>query len=306
MNNFKESRIVVIAGPTASGKSALAIEIAKDFQSEIICADSQTVYRYLDIGTAKPSLEDQKRVPHHLLNVVDPKEQFDVVKWQQLAQKKIEVLWQQKKIPVLVGGTALYLDSIVEGYDLSVESFSLSFRKKLDNLKLVDLQRRLEQVDLEAYEGIDLTNRRRVQRALEYFFLTGHSIVKQKQRRSKVFDLKPEQVLQICVDIPRQVLYERINSRVDEMVGRGLLREVEWLVASYGMDLPSFQAIGYRHILAYLQGEVRWGRAVELIKRDSRRYAKRQLTWWRRKKNVLWVEPGRVRRVVSSWLQIEK
>ena len=284
-----ERKVVVIAGPTASGKSELGIILARKLNGEIISADSRQIFKGMNIGTATPSEEELKEIPHHFINDFYPDEEFNASKFEISALKLIEKIFQGEKIPVVVGGSGLYVRALVDGImdivdaDKEYREYLHSIRNEKGNEELYKL---LEKTDPEAAEKMLPQNWKRVMRALEVFHLSGKSILQlQKEyKREAKFDF-----ILIGIDWERSVLYERIEKRVDEMINAGLVDEVKSLLnAGYSKDLNALNTVGYKEIIAYLEGEYDLNRAVELIKRNTRRFAKRQLTWFRKDERIHW------------------
>ncbi len=285
------SRVIVIAGPTASGKTNLSIELAKRLNGEIISADSMQIYKYMDIGTAKPTVAEMQGIKHYLIDEVLPSEEFNVVKFKELAEKYIEEIIARGKLPIIVGGTGLYISSLIDNINFSESECDWelreSLKKEAEEYGAQYLHDKLKQVDEEAANNIHPNNIKRVIRALEVYYQTEKPITYHNEM-SKVVPSKYDFLL-IGLTMDRQLLYDRINKRVDIMLENGLVEEVEKLVKlGFADSITSMQGIGYKEILAYLNGENSLEEAVEIIKRDSRRYAKRQLTWFRRIKQIAW------------------
>lgn len=285
------NRVIVIAGPTASGKTNLSIELAKRLNGEIISADSMQIYKHMDIGTAKPTVAEMQGIKHYLIDEVLPSEEFNVVKFKELAEKYIEEIIKKGKLPIIVGGTGLYISSLIDNINFSESECDWelreSLKKEAEEYGAQYLHDKLKQVDEEAANNIHPNNIKRVIRALEVYYQTEKPISFHNEM-SKVVPSKYDFVL-IGLTMDRQLLYERINKRVDIMLENGLVEEVKKLVnLGFADSITSMQGIGYKEILAYLSGENSLEEAVEIIKRDSRRYAKRQLTWFRRIKEIIW------------------
>lgn len=285
------SKIVFVLGPTASGKTDLAIDLAKKFNGEIINADSRQIYKKMNIGTAKPDNEASENssifivdgVVHHLMDIVNPDEEFTLAHFKSLAIDTINNILKRGKLPIVAGGTGLYLWSIIDNLDIPKVAPNLNLRKKLEAKSLSELVKQLQKLDLETAEKIDLKNQRRVVRALEIVLDTGESF--SEKQLPPIFD-----VLQIGILIDREKLIERINSRVDIQIDRGLTEEVVGLSKKYSWNLPAMSSIGYKQIGYYIRDEIKLSDAIELIKRDTRRYAKRQMSWFRRDKRIKWIE----------------
>ena len=287
--------LLAIVGPTAVGKTAISLEVAKKIKSEIISADSMQVYRYLNIGTAKPSEAERRAVPHHLMDVIGPEEDYNVARYQQEARCFAKEIFDKGKLPLLVGGTGLYINALIYGYEFSQQEGSTKIRESLlEEARLADpgfLHERLKNIDPAAAEKIHPHDTRRVVRALEVFFLTGKSITRQVE--ATIVKKPVYKSLIIGINRPREELYKRIDSRVDQMMQNGLLEEVKSLLArGYSGDLKSLQGLGYKHMIKYIQGELSLVDAVLELKRDTRRLAKRQLTWFKKDKRIIWVTLG--------------
>ena len=284
-------KIVVVAGPTASGKTALGIALAKDFNGEIVSADSMQVYRGMDIGTAKASLAEREDIPHYMLDVAEPWEDYSVARYVEQAEACCRDILRRGKLPILVGGTGLYIDSLVSGRDFAAVDSDQGLREALaaeyDALGGEAMHRRLQELDPERAAILHPGDKRRIVRALEVYRLTGMTITehdRQTQALPKRFDAAA-----IHLNFKnRAALYARIDRRVDMMVEQGLFREVEGLLAAgLSPESTAMQAIGYKEVVRSLQGEMGREEAVALIKQSSRRYAKRQLTWFNRDKEAL-------------------
>jgi len=285
--------ILVIVGPTAVGKTELAIEVAKQLDGEIISADSMQVYRGLDIGTAKPSEEERQGIPHHLLDVVDPHEEFSVADYLRMVEEVLADLAKRDKTPILAGGTGLYIQAVLQGFVFSPGGKDPQLRAQLEKVAETQgneaLHTRLAQVDRETAQRLHPNDRRRIIRALEVFYSTGRPLSEhlrmQEERRPRYRSVKFGLIRN------RARLYERINARVDHMMEAGLLEEVKRLLQQ-GLrdDSTAMQALGYKELAGYLRGEYDLEEAVRLLKRDTRHYAKRQLTWFRRDKEIIWLD----------------
>lgn len=284
-------KIIAIVGPTASGKTALSIEIAKRYGGEIVSCDSMQIYKYMDIGTAKPTKEEQDGIPHYMINEISPAENFSVVDYAERARGYIDDILSRGKLPVLVGGTGLYLDSVINNTKFSEAEADEEYRNELYALAKNEgneaVHKLLEEVDKESAEKIHANNLRRVIRALEIYKTTGKTMtqVNLESLREPLYD-----ALIIGINMERELLYERINKRVDIMMEQGLCEEVQSILdMGIGKDTTAMQAIGYKELIAYFDGEISKEEAIEKIKQESRRYAKRQLTWFRRNENINWV-----------------
>ncbi len=301
-----QQKILVILGPTAVGKTELSLDIAEHFGAEIISADSMQVYRGMDIGTAKAGREERQRVVHHLLDVVEPDEPFNVADYVKLAEEVLENLKKQEKMPLLSGGTGLYIDALLKGFLFPDASADPSIRAKLEAQAKQDpqsLYRKLAEVDPPSAERLHPNDLRRIVRALEVFYRTGEPIsaLQRKQEAAK----RPYNPLYIGLNRDRQELYTRVDLRVDQMIQAGLVGEVEQLLRVFPAQPTALQALGYKEIAFYLNGEMTLAEAIELLKRDTRRYAKRQISWFKRNKEIKWFNltdtpAARVRQAICS------
>lgn len=293
--------VMAIVGPTASGKTALGIELAKAFDGEIINGDSMQIYRDMSIGTAKVKPEEMAGVTHHLLDIKDPEEPFSVAEYQKLVRDKISEIKQKGKLPIIVGGTGLYIQAVLFDYRFSESQVDENLRNELytelEEFGPLHMHEKLMQLDPET--DIHPNNTRRVVRALEI-------ILGSEQKVDRSLALEPMyNELIVGIDIPRALLYERIDRRVDAMMEEGLIREVEALRERGIRDVQSIQAIGYKEIYAYLDGKLEFDRAIELLKKNSRNYAKRQLTYFRNKLPVFWIDgQGNLRDNIENIRQI--
>lgn len=287
--------LVIITGPTASGKTALSIELAKQIGGEIISADSMQVYRHMDIGSAKVTKEEMEGVPHHLIDVLDPSEEFNVVRFQEMARKAMEGIYERGKIPIIAGGTGFYIQALLYDIDFTETDENNSIREELEQKARTEgasvLHAMLKEIDPESAEAIHENNVKRVIRAIEFYRQTGKKISDHnRQEREKS---SPYQFLYYVIDLPRELLYSRIEQRVDQMIEQGLVEEVKALQAmGCTRDMVSMQGLGYKEILDYLNGQLTLDEAVYVLKRDTRHFAKRQLTWFRRERDVRWLELG--------------
>lgn len=290
---MKEKNMVILTGPTAVGKSALSIALAKALDTGIISADSMQVYKHMDIGSAKITPEEMQGVSHALIDVYEPDEPFHVVQFQHDAKAAMEQLWDKGQLPLIVGGTGFYIQALLYDVDFSEEDADLKLRQKYAQLAQSEgaeaLHAQLAQVDPQAAGQIHANNIKRVIRALEFYEKTGTPIsAHNAAERAKQ---SPYGFAYFVLTDRREHLYERIDARVDAMMEQGLLDEVKKLRdMGYTRDLVSMQGLGYKELLAYLDGECSLDEAVYMIKRDTRHFAKRQLTWFRRERDVIWVD----------------
>lgn len=290
MINLKKIPLVIILGPTAVGKSELALELAQKFSFEIINADSMQLYRGMDIGSAKPSLKERSLVTHHLIDIKDPDEEFSAAQFKNEARNIIFSLTQEGKWALVVGGTGFYLKALTKGL-FPAPSADLKLRRKLREKGETKgkwyLYQELEKVDPEAASKIHPNDDFRIIRALEVFYLTGKPISQQQKKHQ--FKHSPFIVLKIGLMRDRKEIYHRIEQRVDKMIESGLVDEVKQLCKKeYPLTIKPFQSLGYKQILNYLQGDLSLDEAVSLIKRNTKRYAKRQLTWFRKDPEIKW------------------
>ena len=285
-------KVIAIVGPTASGKTSLSIEIAKRFNGEIVSCDSMQVYKHMNIGTAKPTEEEKEGIPHYMIDEIEPDKALNVVDFTAKAKGYIEDILSRGKLPVLVGGTGLYIDSIVNNTEFSESKKDEKYRENLMQLAEEKgnsyVHEMLKEIDIDAYNSIHENNIRRVIRALEVYHTTGKTFTQTNidSRRDRVYD-----VLFLGLDMDRETLYERINRRVDIMLEDGLIDEVKSIMEmNLGKASTAMQAIGYKEIIEWLEGRVSYEEAVETLKMESRRYAKRQLTWFRRNSEINWLD----------------
>lgn len=273
--------LIAVVGPTAVGKTATTIRLCADFQGEVISADSRQIYRSLDIGTAKPTHDEQTAAVHHLIDVVDPDEVLGLAEFQEVTYAAISDVLSRDRVPFLVGGTGQWVKGVIEGWGVPRVSPDYALRAELeakaDRAGSRALHTRLAEVDPDAAARIDYRNVRRVIRALEVYIKTGIPI-SQHQRAQP----PPYRVLQIGLTMPREMLYARIDARVERMLEKGLLDEVRWLVdQGYGLDLPAMSGLGYRQIGQHLANEISLDEAVRLIKKETRRFVRQQYNWFR-------------------------
>jgi len=289
-------KIIVLCGSTGIGKTHTATTLARMYNGEIIGADSMQIYRRMDIGTAKPTAEEQASVPHHMIDVVEPDEPFDAARYSAMARKIMTNLCQRQIIPFIVGGTGLYIRALIHGIFPSPPSDPAvrgRLKKEAGTCGPAFLHRRLCACDPEAAGRIHPNDAFRIIRALEVYQLTGLPL--SLQQAGHGFVEQPYTVLKTGLHLDREILYKRINHRVDAMISQGLVDEVRTLLAAgYSPELKSMQSIGYRHMIDYLENRLAWDEAVRTLKRDTRRYAKRQMTWLRGDTEIHWFEPGRI------------
>lgn len=283
--------MIILTGPTAVGKTKLSIKLARAVNGEIISADSMQVYRYMDIGSAKIRPEEMEEIPHHLVDCLDPDEEFNVVRFQKMAKEAMEDIYARNRIPILVGGTGFYIQAVTGDIDFTECGEDNSYRKELEKKAKEQgpevLHRMLFEVDPESALAIHANNTKRVIRALEYYQQTGEpiSLHNQQQRQKE----SPYNLAYFVLNDERSRLYERIDARIDEMLREGLVDEVKRLQQmGYHKGMVSMQGLGYKEILSYLDGTWSLEEAVYILKRDTRHFAKRQITWFKRERNVEW------------------
>lgn len=283
---------IVILGPTASGKTEFAIKYAKENKGEIISADSMQVYRGMDIGTAKPMLKERQGIPHYLIDIRNPNEEWTVSDFVKEANRISGDLVSRGKKPIIVGGTGLYLWALLEGYSFPITPADKELREKLEKESPDDLYSRLQKVDSKAAEKIHPNDKKRIIRALEVFALTGKPISElQKEKEAEHRTPNTEHRKLIGLNLPREILYERIDKRVDTMLQKGLIDEVKSLIAKgYDRSLPSLQALGYKEVIDHLDGKYDYDKMVNLLKQKTRNLARRQMTWFRRFHNICWLK----------------
>lgn len=285
--------LIVLTGPTAVGKTSLSIALAKAVNGEIISADSMQVYKKMDIGSAKIRPEEMNGVKHYLVDVLDPKEEFHIVKFQQMAKEAMEEIYAKGKIPILVGGTGFYIQAVTKDIDFTEAEQENEYRKELEILAKEKggeyLHEMLKEVDPKSAEAIHAHNVKRVIRALEFYHQNQTPISAHNEEQKK--NESPYCLAYFVLNMPRELLYKRIDLRVDQMLEEGLLEEVKDLQKEgCCRGMVSMQGLGYKEILDYLEGKYSLEEAVRILKRDTRHFAKRQLTWFRREQEVTWVD----------------
>ena len=289
---MNKPRVIVIAGPTASGKTKLAIELAKKINGEIVSCDSMQIYKEMDIGTAKPTKKEQQEAKHYMIDIISPNERFSVSDYKKMAENKMEEIIQSGKTPIVVGGTGLYINSLIYGIEFVEIEFDEKYRQELEKRAeregLEKLYEEAKKIDEDAMKKISPNDKKRIIRVLEIFHSTGMTKSKQEELSRKngpKFDYKV-----FAINIDREVLYERINNRVDQMIEAGLIEEVKKIYQKYNCFPTAMQGIGYKEVVEYLKGNCTKEEMVEKIKLESRRYAKRQLTWFRKNKDIIWLD----------------
>jgi tRNA dimethylallyltransferase len=294
MSKYKDS-IIAIVGPTGSGKTALAKFLALKFNGSLISVDSRQVYRGMDVGTAK-----EKNFPQELIDIRDPAENFSVAEFQELAKEAIAKKVSEKKVPILVGGTGLYLEALLYDYKIpDLKEESLKLRAELEKLSDAVLAQKLKELDFESAETIHPANRRRIIRALEYTLLNEQPFSQKQKKNQSAY-----RALLIGIDFPRETLYAKIDARVDSMLKDGLVEEVRRLIAKYPADLPALNTIGYKEIIDYLQNRCNLQEAIQKIKNNSHSYVRRQMTWFRRDKSIKWIQkPEEAEKLIKLFLK---
>ena len=287
---MKKQKVIVIGGPTASGKTALSIELAKRINGEIISCDSMQIYKEMNIGTAKPTFEEMQGIKHYMIDIINPDERFSVADYKIEAKKAIKEILQKGKVPIVIGGTGLYIESLIYEIEYKEIETDLEYRNKLE--KIVDekglkyLYDEAIKIDKKAMEKISINDKKRILRVLEIYHTTGKtkSELDEKSRKEPEYDYKL-----FAIDMDRKILYERIDKRVDIMLEDGLVNEVENIYNKYNVFPTAMQGLGYKEVVEYLEKQITYEEMVEKIKKETRHYAKRQLTWFRKYKDITWI-----------------
>lgn len=281
---MKNNKVIAIVGATASGKTAYAVELAQKIDGEIISADSRYVYKGLDIGTAKPGIDERKGIPHYMIDIVEPDFNYSAGLYAKQAKECIKDILSRGKTPIVAGGTGLYIRVLLENYDLPNIEPDYNLRDELAKLSFDELYDILYKLDKESAESVERNDKKKLIRYIEVVKLTGLPLSKARGKKDEdEFDIE-----WIGLNFPREELYERINKRVDLMIEEGLIDETKNLLNKYGRIPNIVDTIGYREIISYLDGETSLERAKELLKQNTRNYAKRQLTWFRKNENIKW------------------
>ena len=306
---MKRKKVIVICGPTASGKTALSIELAKKINGEIVSCDSMQIYKEMNIGTAKPDKEEMQGIKHYMIDIIAPDERFSVADYKVQAKEAIRKIIEKGKTPIVVGGTGLYVDSLIYEIEYPKIEFDEKYREKLEKeveeKGLDNLYEKAKKIDKKAIEKISKNDKKRILRILEIYHATGKTKTEQEieSRKKEVeFDYKV-----FALDWDRQKLYERINKRVDIMMEQGLIEEVKQILKKYDTFPTAMQGLGYKEVVDYLKGNLTKEEMIEKIKMETRRYAKRQLTWFRKNKQTIWLnaEEGtaqNINRIVTGYL----
>ena len=299
---MSKPKVIVICGPTASGKTALSIELAKKINGEIVSADSMQIYKDMDIGTAKTTTEEMQGIKHYLQDFVEPDKRYSVADYKVDAEKAIEEILSKGKTPIVVGGTGLYVDSLIYGIEYQEIKFDEKYRKELEDIALEKgletLYKKAQEIDPEAMKKISCNDKKRIIRVLEIYKATGKTKTEQEieSRKKEVkYDYKV-----FAIDWEREKLYERINKRVDIMIENGLIEEVENLLKKYKEFPTAMQGVGYKEVVEYLNGYLTKEEMIDKIKQETRRYAKRQITWFRKNKQTIWIGPQDLQKILDE------
>ena len=295
-------KVVVICGPTASGKTALSIQLAQKINGEIISSDSMQIYKDMNIGTAKPTIEEMQGIKHYLIDFVEPNQRYSVAEFKKDAENAIEEILAKGKTPIVVGGPGLYVDSLIYGIEYQDIKIDEEYRKELEKRAqkegLEALYAEAKKIDPEAVKKISSNDQKRILRILEIYKATGKNKTEQEQESRKKgvkYDYKV-----FAIDMNREVLYDRINKRVDIMIENGLIEEVEKLLKKYKEFPTAMQGLGYKEVVEYLQADITKEEMIEKIKRETRRYAKRQMTWFRKNKQTIWIKPNDLPKILEQ------
>lgn len=280
-------KVIVICGPTASGKTKLGIELANKLNGEIISADSMQIYKDMNIGSAKPSNEEQKLAKHYLIDFVNPNERYSVADFKKDASNAIDMIIKNGKTPIVVGGTGLYIDSLIYNIEFNEEKFDPNYRKELEKEETEKLYEMANSIDQISTQKISKNDRKRLMRIIEIYHSTGKTKLElEKESRKRIkYDYRI-----FVLNMDREKLYNRINQRVDKMIDEGLIEEVQELLKKYKEFPTAMQGLGYKETVQYLEGNLTKDEMIDKIKQETRRYAKRQLTWFRRYKNAIWLD----------------
>lgn len=288
----EKPKVIVICGPTASGKTGLSIELAKKINGEIVSCDSMQIYKDMTIGTAKPTLEEMQGIKHYLIDFVSPDSRYSVADFQKDAKKAIAEILSKGKVPIIVGGTGLYVDTLVYNIQYPEIETDLEYRKQLEKIAEKDglyaLYEKASEIDEEAVKKISSNDKKRIMRILEIHHQTGKTKTQLEIESRKE---EPEyDYLVYAINMDREKLYDRINKRVDIMIDQGLIEEVQRLLQKYKTFPTAMQGLGYKEVVSYLQGNMTREEMIDVLKQETRRYAKRQLTWFRKNKEIKWID----------------
>lgn len=299
---MNKPKVIVICGPTASGKTTLSIKLAQKINGEIISSDSMQIYKDMNIGTAKPDQQEMQGIKHYLLDFVEPNQRYSVADYKKDAENAIEDILQKGKVPIIVGGTGLYVDSLIYGIEYPNIEFDENYRKELERRVekegLEKLYEKAKKIDPQAMKKISRNDQKRILRVLEIYNATGKTKTEQEieSRKNEVkYDYRV-----FAINMDREKLYDRINKRVDVMIQKGLIEEVENLLKKYNEFPTAMQGLGYKEVVEYIQGKVLKEDMIENIKRESRRYAKRQITWFKKNKQTIWIGPNDLQMILNE------
>jgi tRNA dimethylallyltransferase len=286
-------KVIVIVGPTASGKTALSIELAKKINGEIVSCDSMQIYKDMNIGSAKPTVEEMQGIKHYMIDIASPDQRFSVAEYKKQAEQAIEEILAKGKTPIVIGGTGLYANSLIYGIEYNEIKLDEEYRNSLEEIAMQEnglhtLYEQAKKIDPGAMEKISINDKKRIIRVLEIYHSTGKTKTEQ-ENESRKNDVKYDYRV-FAIDIQREILYERINKRVDIMIENGLIEEVENLLKKYDEFPTAMQGLGYKEVVEYLNGITTKEEMTEKIKQETRRYAKRQLTWFRKNKETIWID----------------
>ena len=292
---MEKQKVIVICGPTASGKTALSIELAKKVNGEIVSCDSMQIYKEMDIGTAKPTVEEMQGIKHYMIGIISPNERYSVADYKKDAKKAIREILNKGKVPIVVGGTGLYIDSLIYEIEYQDIEFDKEYReyleKEVKEKGLEELYNVAKEIDPEAIEKISKNDKKRILRILEIYHATGENKTEQ-ERKSRQKEVEYDYKV-YALNMDREKLYDRINKRVDKMIEEGLIQEVEKIYKKYNDFPTAMQGLGYKEVVEYLEGKLTKEEMIEKIKQETRRYAKRQLTWFRKNKQTIWLDVGK-------------
>ena len=298
---MNKPKVIVICGPTASGKTALSIELAKKINGEIISCDSMQIYKYMNIGTAKPTLEEQKEVKHHMIDFVEPNQRYSVAEYKKDAEKSIEEILLKGKTPIIVGGTGLYVDSLIYGIEYPEieldEEYRKQLEKEIEEKGLESLYNKAKEIDSKAMEKISPNDKKRIMRVVEIYKATGKTKTEQ-EIESRTHEVKYDYRV-FAIKMDREKLYERINKRVDMMIEKGLIEEVQNILKKYDKFPTAMQGLGYKEVVEYLDGKTTKEEMIDRIKMQTRRYAKRQITWFKKNKQTIWIENNELSKILE-------
>ena len=299
---MNKPKVIVICGPTASGKTTQSIQLAQKINGEIISSDSMQIYKDMNIGTAKPDQQEMQGIKHYLLDFVEPNQRYSVADYKKDAENAIEDILQKGKVPIIVGGTGLYVDSLIYGIEYPNIEFDENYRKELERRVekegLEKLYEKAKKIDPQAMKKISRNDQKRILRVLEIYNATGKTKTEQEieSRKNEVkYDYRV-----FAINMDREKLYDRINKRVDIMIQKGLIEEVENLLKKYNEFPTAMQGLGYKEVVEYIQGKVLKEDMIENIKRESRRYAKRQITWFKKNKQTIWIGPNDLQMILNE------